>query len=113
MKKGGRFASDGTSSPGLDWLLGDIELEHFFRDYFEAKILHVANRPKRYYDHLFALSDLERVILQSPELAQAKIQFAQTENGVTRIVRPTGLALDPATPKGTLFAEVAAAYRNG
>ena len=115
MKKGERFwsATDGSSSPGLAWLLGNIEPERFFRDYFETKFLHAANRPRRYYDHLFKLPDLERIILQSPELAQAKLQFAQTENGVTRIIRPTGLALDPATPKGTLFAEVAAAYRNG
>ncbi|MEQ8332534.1 cupin domain-containing protein [Nisaea sp.] len=65
------FAKDGRS---FAWLIHPIDIETFFRDYFEQKPLHVTGRSLDYYAEIFRPEDMEDILwrnVHSPSIAVA------------------------------------------
>lgn len=83
--------------PGLDWLLAPCEPQRFFEDYFEQRILHLAERRADYYKPVFSAAAFEQVVHQGRTGCQLVEQGRKVE----------------AAPGRDLAGRLAAAYRGG
>eukprot|EP00435_Cladocopium_sp_Y103_P055224 s171_g18.t1 len=86
------------------WLLWPMTPEDFFREYWEKKPLHLKRSAPKYYEGLFAKSDLDQ------ELRQGKVRYQERLN----LVRFEGKKIDLNKGSGIAsFQEVQEAWKYG
>ncbi len=101
-------------TPDLGWLLSPITRDRFESDFFEKNIVHLTDRGAGFYDPVFALADLDRMVHQSPDFVAAHVRYGRADEAV----RHTHLSAHPKIPTpitpqtlaGSLQAAFAAGY---
>src|SRR5262249_61378186 len=72
----------------LDWLLSPISSRTFFEGHFEKKPLHIRDRPRGFYESVFAPADLSAAIYQSEELIRRNVKTSRMFSGDSRKSSP-------------------------